>query len=215
MAPHPRCRQRLQEPTRQRTHCRAVPRRHRASPAHRPDPRAIDAVARRLVETQFPPTVAPDVLAAVGLDPEVILTSTPTTRTAAPRRRDATWRQAILEAWDRSCAFCGFDGSLGGSPVGLEAAHVRWFTHDGPDELDNGLALCALHHKLLDRGAIGLADPETVVVSTAFAARSEVGRALYDIHGRRLRPRPGTPLPAEAHVDWHTHEVFKGRALTA
>lgn len=181
----------------------------------RADPRTIDDVARRLVEAQFPSTVAPDVLAAVGLDPEVILNTSLATTSTTTRRRDATWRRAVIENWDRSCAFCGFDGSLGGAPVGLEAAHVRWFTHEGPDDLDNGLALCALHHKLLDRGAIGLADPETVVVSTQFTARSDVGRALYEIHGRRLRPRPGTPLPAETHVDWHTAEVFKGHALPA
>lgn len=26
----------------------------------------------------------------------------------------------------KSCTFCGFDGALSRSPVGLEAAHVRW-----------------------------------------------------------------------------------------
>jgi hypothetical protein len=34
--------------------------------------------------------------------------------------------------------------------VGIEAAHVRWFAFDRPDALDNGLALCALDHKLFD-----------------------------------------------------------------
>jgi putative restriction endonuclease len=33
------------------------------------------------------------------------------------------------------------------------------------DELDNGLALCSLHHKLFDRGVFGLDDDLTVVVS--------------------------------------------------
>jgi hypothetical protein len=31
-----------------------------------------------------------------------------------------------------------------GVGAGIDAAHVRWFTFDGPDELDNGLALCVL-----------------------------------------------------------------------
>jgi hypothetical protein len=32
----------------------------------------------------------------------------------------------------------------------------RWFAFDGPDTPDNGLALCSLHHKLFDLGALGL-----------------------------------------------------------
>lgn len=119
----------------------------------------------------------------------------------------------VLEAWDRQCAFCGFDGLLGGASVGVEAAHVRWFNHEGPDELDNGLALCSLHHKLFDRGALGLADGRAIIVSRSYSARTEAGRTVYDLHGRRLRPRPGTPLPAHQHVRWHEQEVFKGKPL--
>ncbi len=33
--------------------------------------------------------------------------------------------------------------------MGIGAAHVQWFNVGvgGPDNLDNGLALCSLHHK--------------------------------------------------------------------
>jgi hypothetical protein len=51
---------------------------------------------------------------------------------AAPRTRRGSWPAAILTAWDRQCAFCGFDGQLGAATVGVEAAHVRWFTYGGP-----------------------------------------------------------------------------------
>jgi hypothetical protein len=43
-----------------------------------------------------------------------------------------------------------------------------WKLHESSrveDELDNGLALCSLHHKLFDRGVFGLDDDLTVVVS--------------------------------------------------
>ena len=53
-------------------------------------------------------------------------------------------------------------------------------------------------------------DDLTVVVSQRLSARTPQGRAL---HGRRLRPRPGTPLPAERHVAWHREQVFQGTAL--
>lgn len=182
----------------------------RASPGE-----ALEA-ARVIVEQQFPTTVAPDVIAAAGLDPDFVFGAPAALQSDDERRRrDPTWRHRILEAWDRSCAFCGYDGSLAGAPVGIEAAHVRWFNFGGPDSLDNGLALCALHHKLLDRGVLGLEDPETVRVSTTFAAVSPTGRAIYDLHGVKLRPRPGTALPSTTYVTWHAEEVFKGQSLPA
>jgi putative restriction endonuclease len=90
---------------------------------------------------------------------------------------------------------------------------VRWFAFDGPDALDNGLALCALHHKLFDLGVLGLNPGLQVMVSATFSARTPAGRAIYDLHGHKLAPRPGTALPAPAHVTWHTRQVFKGEPL--
>jgi len=178
-------------------------------------PEVFNAVARSLVESQFPLSMAADVLSAVGLDPDSVFASAPTLIAITARKRDANWRRQIVAAWDRSCAFCGFDGALGGVPVGIEAAHIRWFNFDGPDDLDNGLALCSLHHKLLDRGAIGFRDSGTIDVSATFSAVGEVGRAVYDLHGKELRARPGTALPAAEHVLWHRREVFKGESLAA
>jgi putative restriction endonuclease len=183
--------------------------------ALRERPTLLRAVARQLVESQFPMTVAPDVLTAVGLDPEEILTSGTVTDLAQRRRRSTSWPQAILAAWDRQCAFCGYDGQLGGAAVGIEAAHVRWFNLGGPDSEDNGLALCSLHHKLFDRGAIGLERDHRIVVSGLFSARTEAAKRVYDLHEKPLAPRRGTPLPATEHVDWHTTQVFKGEPLSA
>ncbi len=175
-------------------------------------PELLDEVARTLVESHFPGTFAPDVLVAVGLDPDLLEGRA---GSAGPdqRRRSGAWPVAVIAAWDRQCAFCGFDGAAGGAAVGIEAAHVRWFTLGGPDDLDNGLALCSLHHKLFDRGMLGLDEDATVVVSQRFSARTATGRSIYELHGHRLEPRRGTPLPAQRHVAWHRDQVFQGRAL--
>jgi len=178
-------------------------------------PEAIPAVARGLVDSHFPPTVGPDVLISVGFDPEEPSSPGAPASDPAQRKRNAAWRIEVIEAWDRQCAFCGFDGQAGGVPVGLEAAHVRWWALDGPDTLDNGLALCMLHHKLFDRGMLGLDDDLAVMVSRRFSARTPHGRAVYELHGHRLAPRPGTPLPAEPHVRWHQAQVFQGTPLSA
>ena len=176
-------------------------------------PESINEVARAIIEDQFSLTYAAELLIEAGLDPDSVFGS-PAVQSRV-RKRDAAWRHRVLAAWDRSCAFCGYDGAINGAPVGIEAAHVRWFTKDGPDDLDNGLALCSLHHKLLDTGVLGLRDPGTVVVSARFSSVGDTGRAVYSLHERELRPRPGTPLPAETHVQWHRDEVFKGEPLTA
>ena len=174
------------------------------------------ATARVLVTSHFPESLVGDVLSAAGLEPDLVLgAGTPVAADVDVRRRSPSWRAAVIDSWDRQCAFCGYDGQLGGSPVGLEAAHVRWFSYDGPDEADNGLALCSLHHKLFDRGALGLDSDLRVLVSTAFTSRTAAGKGVYGLHGTVLRPRPGTVLPAAAHVGWHSREVFKGSALAA
>jgi putative restriction endonuclease len=184
--------------------------------ALRERPSLISTAARRLVEAQFPMTVAPDVLTAVGLDPDYTLgTTAAQPARSMQRRRSSAWVQAILDAWDRQCAFCGYDGQLGGAIVGIEAAHVRWFNLGGPDVADNGLALCALHHKLLDRGALGLSSDYRIQVSAAFSARTDTGKRVYELHDRPVGARPGTALPRPEFVAWHTTQVFKGLALSA
>jgi len=177
-------------------------------------PGHIEQAARLLVDAQFPRTVAPDVLIAVGLDPDqVFAVGSAQTADTEKRRRSSSWPLAILEAWDRQCAFCGYDGQLSSSSVGLEAAHIRWFNLGGPDDLNNGMALCSLHHKLFDRGALGLDEEYRILVSTVYSARTEAGKRVYDLHSRPLRPRHGTALHAVEHVAWHGREVFRGQPL--
>jgi putative restriction endonuclease len=93
--------------------------------AFRAEPALLGAVARDLVRSNFPETVASDVLEAVGLDPASVMAGAvalPGTDLApSQRRRDPAWRIAVLQAWNRQCAFCGYDGQL----ADVVAAHVR------------------------------------------------------------------------------------------
>jgi putative restriction endonuclease len=170
-------------------------------------------VARLMVDLNFPDTIAADVLAGAGLEPDVVRRVGDIGRTLPTQRRPrAGWAMDILNGWDRKCAFCGFDGTLGSMAVGLEPAHVRWFALDGPDDLDNGLALCSLHHKLFDSGVLGLDESHRVQVSPRFGGRSAAASAVRDLYGMELQPPSGAPLPAQVYIDWHRREVFKGEA---
>jgi putative restriction endonuclease len=117
----------------------------------------------------------------------------------------------VLRAYAYQCAMCGFDGALGRNPVGLQAAHVRWHSQDGPDVVANGLALCALHHALFDLGVLGLTAERRIRVSGRYVARSDAGRAVDRLAGQALiAPRPGQPVVELDHIGWHGRQVFKG-----
>jgi putative restriction endonuclease len=138
---------------------------------------------------------------------------------AAGRRslRRPGFAEEVLRAYAYQCAMCGFDGALGRNPVGLEAAHVRWHSQDGPDVVADGLALCALPHALFDLGVLGLTDELHIRVSSLYVARSDAGRrAVDDLCGQPLlAPRPGQPVVELVHVDWHHRQVFKGAGVEA
>lgn len=80
------------------------------------DPDGLGAVARSLVESQFPPSLAADVLTAAGLDPEMVLGSAPAFALGERRARSAGWVVQVIAAWDRQCAFCGSSTVNSGLP---------------------------------------------------------------------------------------------------
>lgn len=115
-------------------------------------------------------------------------------------------------AYEYRCAVCGFDVRLGSHPVGLEAAHIRWHNAGGPDVEENGLALCVLHHKLLDLGAYTLDPHGQLLVSDRTHGTDGFHGGLLRYHGRQVRlPQRPEQHPSARHLEWHAREVFKGR----
>lgn len=74
------------------------------------------------------------------------------------------------------------------------------------------LCLCSLHHKLFDKGVLGIGDGHRILVSQQFIGRSQAAREhVTALAGRPLMgPQPGTRPIAEAHRSWHTSQVFHG-----
>ncbi len=88
---------------------------------------------------------------------------------------------------------------------------MRWHSQNGPDEVANALALCALHHTLLDLGVLGITDDRRIRVSPLYVARSDAGRAVDALAGQPLlASRPGQPVVDIAYITWHEIQVFKG-----
>jgi putative restriction endonuclease len=179
------------------------------------DSALLPRVVRALLDADFPPSLHADICQMVGLDLEYAELPPPAREEFA--HRDPAFRMEVLEAYEFCCAFCGYDGWLGGVAVGLDAAHVRWRTYGGPDRLGNGVCLCALHHRLFDRGVVGLTGDRVITVSRKFVGRAPTSRSLVlELAGRPARaPQPGSVLVEPDHIAWHTRQVFRRPARAA
>lgn len=185
------------------------------------EPALVGEATAMLLEAHFAPSLHDEIRTAVGLDLLASPAGPPPPATRAPsRRRDAAFREAVLRAYGYRCAVCGFETRVGHALVGVDAAHLWWHGHGGPDDLRNGVALCALHHRLLDRGAFTLtrASPAETLVEVAEAAHGGDGfrRWVLDFHGRPIAaPVQPTDRVAEPAMAWHRREVFRGPARPA
>jgi putative restriction endonuclease len=170
-------------------------------------------IARYLLDDNFPPSLHEDICTEAGFDLD--LSDRPAALVAVDARpRDPEFRDAVLVAYEYRCSMCGYDGRLGTQAVALDAAHVQWRAHDGPDKVENSLCLCSFHHKLFDTGVLGVTDDYTVAVSRRFVGSGRVAKELVlRLVGQDLlEPQPGSPLPAAEYVAWHTTEVFRSPA---
>lgn len=80
--------------------------------------------------------------------------------------RNRAFRQAVIEAYDYKCAFCGMKIFSPDSSIWeVEAAHIVPHSSQGKDDILNGLALCRLHHWAFDVGWFSLRDDFMIEVS--------------------------------------------------
>ena len=169
------------------------------------DPAAAVEIATEILEANFPASIHKDILQAFGLDlkPE----------TPEKRKRDPYFRDRIIRAYEHQCAVCGFNVRMGHALVALEAAHIKWHQAGGPDSEGNGIALCALHHKLFDRGAFTVSPQLHIQVSDRAHGTHGFREWLSEFHGKSVRP-PQRPAyyPEPEFVEWHVREVFQGEA---
>jgi putative restriction endonuclease len=165
----------------------------------------VSEIAARLLENHFPESIHQDILAEVGL--------TLGAEKAATKKRDPQFRQRVLTAYEYRCAVCGFDVRLGSVSIALDAAHIRWHQAGGPDQENNGLALCVLHHKTFDLGAFTVNHDGRLLVSDQAHGTDGFQEALMSRHGKPVRPpqrKEWKPIPS--YLDWHAKEVFRGKA---
>ncbi len=123
--------------------------------------------------------------------------------------RDRLFREQILTAYNKTCAFTGMRFINGGGRAEVQAAHIKAVANDGPDLLSNGIALSGTIHWMFDRGLLALSDDYKILVSRKVNNISEVDRLL--VRDRQaLLPENQNHHPDKRYIAWHReHHEFQ------
>jgi putative restriction endonuclease len=127
--------------------------------------------------------------------------------------RDRVFRSRVLKAYDKRCAFTGFQFINGGGRAEVEAAHIKSVEAKGPDVVQNGLALSGTVHWMFDRGLLTIADDASIVLSNHINDVDGVRKILHP-SGRARFPDNPHEVPDPAFLRWHRERCFKGTPLT-
>jgi len=122
--------------------------------------------------------------------------------------RDRIFRKVVLRAYDSRCALTGLKLINGGGRAEVEAAHIRPVEKNGPDSVNNGVALCGTMHWMFDRGLISLADDLKILVSRHVNDRESVDGLLHKSGYAQLPLRSGN-RPHPHFLQWHRDHCFK------
>lgn len=122
--------------------------------------------------------------------------------------RDRVFRRVVLKAYDERCAITGLKLINGGGRAEVEAAHIRPVEANGPDAIQNGIALSGTVHWMFDRGLISLSDDLDILVSRQVNDPASINGLI----NRSMRAN----LPLRAHdrphghfLQWHREHCFK------
>lgn len=126
--------------------------------------------------------------------------------------RDRIFRTRVLKAYDRRCAFTGFQFINGGGRAEVEAAHIKSVGAKGPDVVQNGLALSGTVHWMFDRGLLTVAENAEIQLSNHINDVDGVRKILRP-NGRARFPEDARDHPDPAFLRWHRENCFKGAVL--
>lgn len=122
--------------------------------------------------------------------------------------RDRAFRQLVLRAYDARCAITGLKIINGGGWAVVEAAHIRPVDQNGPDIINNGIALSGTAHKMFDRGLISISDDFEILISRQVNDVDSL-KAFVNEDGRALVPSRPADQPHPRFLSWHREYRFK------
>lgn len=122
--------------------------------------------------------------------------------------RDRTFRRIVLRAYDERCAVTGLKFINGGGRAEVDAAHIRPVQENGPDIINNGIALSGTAHWMFDRGLISLSDAYEILISRQVNDIEGV-RTFINKSGKAILPDRPADWPHPRYLSWHRDYCFK------
>lgn len=122
--------------------------------------------------------------------------------------RDRIFRRIVLRAYDERCAITGLKLINGGGRAEVSAAHIRPVEANGPDVVNNGIALSGTAHWMFDRGLISLSDDLEILISRQVNDPDSV-HGFINKTRRALPPRRQLERPHPHFLQWHRENCFK------
>ena len=122
--------------------------------------------------------------------------------------RDRIFRNRVVRAYDKRCAFTGLRFINGGGRAEVQAAHIRPVEKGGPDLINNGLALSGTVHWMFDRGLISLADNYDIMVSRQVNNPDDIWRLMSPARKATVPEREDL-RPHPRFLQWHREHCFK------
>ena len=168
----------------------------------------LTSVAFKILQRWWPETIQSDLLDELGLRvADLVLINDNNKK----RKRNSLFQPSVLKNYRNRCAFCGYSAMFNQRVFGLDAAHIMWHAHNGPDIIENGLALCKLHHYAFDRGAIGIDEKYKIMISDEFV-RQDSGTHMSIENLKNIKiMEPRDKGPSLEYINWHLENVFLGK----
>ncbi|MCF8342478.1 MAG: HNH endonuclease [Chitinophagaceae bacterium] len=122
--------------------------------------------------------------------------------------RSRKFAEEVLDAYERKCAICNQSIRLGDALVGIDCCHVKPIQHFGADNINNGIALCKIHHWALDRGAISISQEMSLLVSKKLN-----GNKLFEFftsfeNVSLFVPRAADSALGLKNIEYHANYIF-------
>ncbi|MEP7762345.1 HNH endonuclease [Sanguibacter sp. 25GB23B1] len=130
-------------------------------------------------------------------------------RLARQRLHQPAFRTRVLVAYEVSCAVCQLKhGSL------LDAAHIVSDSEEkGVPTVNNGLALCKIHHAAYDQNMLGITPDYVVEIDTELLAEIDgpmLKHGLQEMHGRLIStPQRAADRPDRELLAWRYEKMAR------
>ena len=126
------------------------------------------------------------------------------------------FRSRVLSAYENHCAVCNF-----AHPELLDAAHIVPDSEEhGLPTVNNGLALCRLHHGAFNNRFLGIRPDYTIEIRQDLLLEVDgpmLRHGLQDLHGKKLMktPRSRSERPDPENLNWAYKNFIKQKDAAA